>query len=180
MIQKEAHHLLDHLAVRLLSLPQSTFLPGVHHFAGENEEEENLPAASEYLRGKTTPNKNEKECSLEELHELLATVQQELDGMRANPQGDRAEYIKKLGELESRMQMFHDSITEKLGIEGGIEGEGDLVENVLAPYKDPPGNLNSSIFFKHKFPVSSRERRYSRELIRPDEHSLRKASRSSI
>lgn len=67
---------------------------------------------------------------------------------KEDAQGDRTEYIRKLGELEGRMQMFHDSITEKLGLEGAVEGEPDLVENVLAPYKDPPGD--SPVFFSNK------------------------------
>lgn len=51
---------------------------------------------------------------LVELDRLLLTVQKELDVMRDNPMGDRAEYVAKLTELERKMEAFHQTMVCRL------------------------------------------------------------------
>ncbi|CAI4230522.1 unnamed protein product [Auanema sp. JU1783] len=169
--EKETNNLLDHLSGKILSLPQTTILPG-SRFGNFDEDGEMF--GSSYLRQKTAQMQIEEECedeqyTLEELHELLATVQKELDGMRANPQGNRNDYIKKLDELEQRMQRFHQIITTRLGEENILDQpiDGDeVVDNILAPYKSGPDQ--------------SQNRRFSREFQRTEEQNMRKSSRSSL
>uniref|UniRef100_A0A1I7W738 COP9 signalosome complex subunit 3 n=1 Tax=Heterorhabditis bacteriophora TaxID=37862 RepID=A0A1I7W738_HETBA len=102
-----------------------------------------LISDASYIRTSEIEENVEKDYSLEELYRLLSTVQCELDGMKANPQGDRSEYIRKLSALERRMQRFHECITSKLGAETidtqsiSIDDEScDAVANVLAPYRE--------------------------------------------
>ncbi|PAV82270.1 hypothetical protein WR25_24524 [Diploscapter pachys] len=157
IFRRDTIRLLDHLSVRLLSLPQSTFLPGMALFSGDTissqydsnhmqqttlpEIKMDLSGMSEQERQKQKQTEDKEDYSLEQLYELLSTVQNELDGMRANPQGDRNEHIQRLKTLEERMQKFHECIIKKHGIEGmdldipdeGCEA-GDAVLHVLAPY----------------------------------------------
>uniref|UniRef100_A0A183F785 Plectin b n=1 Tax=Heligmosomoides polygyrus TaxID=6339 RepID=A0A183F785_HELPZ len=153
--------LLDHLSLRLLSLPQTTVLPGVpaclRHERTENEVESEMFGASAYLNRKILDSKGDMEAtrtdhdySLEELYQLLDLVQNELDSMRSNPEmGLRGHYIDRLTRLEERMQNFHECISQKLSDEkgGGASarlGDGeevcDAIASVLAPYRDEPGS----------------------------------------
>ncbi|CAJ0581187.1 unnamed protein product, partial [Mesorhabditis spiculigera] len=179
----EVKHLVEQLSMRLLTLSQATFLPDRVPIL------RSAPDADEYCRdseafarmypnpeGQSTSKIREKadsEYSLEELQQLLTTVQDELDGMRANPQGDRVAYIRKLTELENRMQRFHECITQKLGtgITELAHEDSTLatsaVAELLAPYRQESGITG---------------RRFSREYILVDSSSSnsRKNSRHSF
>ena len=120
----------------------------------------------------------EREATLEELERLLATVQSELDMMRDNPQGDRAEYVAKLTELERRMEAFHRSIAERLGpaackVHEDVELASSAVASLLAPYRDENASTSESIVTSthqlecHIFFLGS-GRRFSREFLRRD------------
>ncbi|KAK6052110.1 hypothetical protein COOONC_10385 [Cooperia oncophora] len=181
--QRETQLLLDHLSIRLLSLPQITVLPGVpaclRHERTENEVDSETFGASAYLSQKSGEEpgiKLERDYSLEELYQLLDDVQNELDSMRSNPEeGLRSHYIERLTRLEKQMQNFHECISQKLSAENvgvatrnnGDEEVGDAIASVLAPYRDESG--------------ASGSRRFSREYSRTETSSTsRKSSRASI
>nr|CDJ91528.1 uncharacterized protein LOC100909019 [Haemonchus contortus] len=177
--QRETQLLLDHLSLRLLSLPQITVLPGVpaclRHERTENEVDSDTFGANAYLNQKTEQPeiKLERDYSLEELYQLLDVVQNELDSMRSNPEeGLRSHYIERLTRLEEQMQNFHECISQKLsaenvGVRSGDEEVGDAIASVLAPYREEPG--------------TSGLRRFSREYSRTETSTTsRKSSRASI
>ncbi|KAK6746184.1 hypothetical protein RB195_012352 [Necator americanus] len=178
--QRETRLLLDHLSLRLLSLPETTVLPGVpaclRHERTENEmESEMFGSASFNLKITHDPlDQNGHDYSLEELYRLLDVVQTELDSMRCNPEvGLRSHYIDRLTRLEEKMQNFHECISQKLSAEkmevpggSGDSEVGDAIANVLAPYRDEPG--------------TSGARRFSREYARTETSTSRKSSRASL
>ncbi|CAJ0596750.1 unnamed protein product [Cylicocyclus nassatus] len=177
--QRESQLLLDHLSLRLLSLPETTVLPGIalclRHERTENEVDSEMFGSPFFSRDVTDEqlDVNDHEYSLEELYQLLDVVQTELDSMRSNPEmGLRSQYIDRLTRLEQKMQNFHECISEKLSAEkvklpGQSDDDevGDAVANVLAPYKGDPGSSG---------------RRFSREYARTETTTSRKNSRASL
>ncbi|KAJ1348818.1 hypothetical protein KIN20_004213 [Parelaphostrongylus tenuis] len=173
--QRETRLFLDHLSLRLLSLPQITVLPGVSACFGHerNENESDNKTFSFAHSDREYVNDHVDEYSLEELYRLLDVVQNDLDNMRSNPESNRrGHYIQRLTTLEEKMQKFHECISQKLNAEtvGVVSGDnevGDAIANVLAPYRDEPG--------------TSGMRRFSREYSRTETSSTsRKSSRASI
>uniref|UniRef100_A0A0K0DJK2 WS_DGAT_C domain-containing protein n=1 Tax=Angiostrongylus cantonensis TaxID=6313 RepID=A0A0K0DJK2_ANGCA len=145
--QRETRLLLDHLSLRLLSLPQITVLPGVTACLGR-ERTENESNDESFIHDHTNRefiDDHVDEYSLEELYRLLDIVQRDLDSMRSNPESNRrGHYIQRLTSLEEKMQKFHECISQKLstetvGLASGDDEVGDAIANVLAPYRDEPG-----------------------------------------
>ncbi|CAJ0941158.1 unnamed protein product, partial [Mesorhabditis belari] len=183
----EVEHLIDQLSTRLLTLSQSSFTERIPFLRMDPDAEEYCRDSESFARAhpmienrvvskatKVSIEKEESDYTLEELQHLLTTVQDELDTMKANPQGDRAEYIRKLTELENRMQRFHECTMKKLGsgITDMVHKDASLANNavteLLAPYRQEPGMTG---------------RRFSREYILVDSgssNSSRKNSRHSF
>ncbi|CAD6188354.1 unnamed protein product [Caenorhabditis auriculariae] len=164
MFKSETQKIIGHLSIRLLSLPQTTILctPPLEISAEESRfavvDELSSPEQVTTSDGPETSSEVEtkQDFTLEELYDLLAVVQEQLDGMRANPQGDRGDYVQKLAALESRMHEFHSSIAQR---HKANFLKSDAVESVLAPYKS-----------------QNRGRRFSREYNRTEGSASRKAS----
>ncbi|VDM53182.1 unnamed protein product [Angiostrongylus costaricensis] len=156
--QRETRLLLDHLSLRLLSLPQITVLPGLTACLGRErtENESNNESFIRHHINREFIDDHVDEYSLEELYRLLDVVQSDLDSMRSNPESNRrGHYIQRLTSLEEKMQKFHECISQKLsaetiGLASGDDEVGDAIANVLAPYRDEPGQPSYLDRFRRK------------------------------
>lgn len=170
--QAELHSLLRLLAPRMLTLSQATFLP--IPFLSRKSSKDN---PDDDVAAETVPDANANVArrlkvsvetgrpegdsdeiseteSVEELENLLSTVQNELLQMESNPKGDRGDYIHKLAHLEEKMEAFHRSITSKLEKSGrslpktsdGKELDAKASwDTFLQPYKEDGNDINSDL-----------------------------------
>lgn len=142
----EVRCLLEQLSMRLLTLSQTTFLPTrVPLMRSVSEEGTNTEEEAVAPRSVIIPTEDGdvdiESCSVEQLKMLVNNVQKELDAMRDSPHVDRAEFVLKLGELENRMKIFHDSLASRLGspscsaVNETDEIASNAVADLLAPYR---------------------------------------------
>lgn len=158
LFKDETRRLLEHLSLRLLTLPNSCVIPS-----------STMEIPEEFLSDPPTRDEPDtlpkctKDVSLEHLHQLLEIVQRELDGMRNKPQGNRTEYMRKLAALEERMYEFHSSILARLHKTEEFRPEPDPIVEILAPYQP-------------RQPAKKERRRSSRHLTRVPERKSRRKS----
>ncbi|KAF8359852.1 hypothetical protein PRIPAC_94847 [Pristionchus pacificus] len=141
----EQDELQKHLAFRLRTLAQTCVLPDRLPSEAPPEAPQNSPSAerAELLPGPSNHrNHRNRRQSVADLNELLREVQEELDEMGRNPNvEDRDGTIKRLHDLEAKIQAFHNGMKNELWgnivVVKGQEKDDAMkrVAELLAPYK---------------------------------------------
>ncbi|GMT18970.1 hypothetical protein PFISCL1PPCAC_10267, partial [Pristionchus fissidentatus] len=145
-MQEEQDGLLAHLSFRLKTLTQTCVLPDRlpsedAQYPAPPDAPQNSPSVDLDVRDDLPGPSRPRRQSMADLSDLLREVQEELDEMNRNPNvEDRDTTIRKLRQLEAKIEQFHNGIKSELwGNTVWLKKEKDeamkKVAELLAPYQ---------------------------------------------